>query len=99
LSADEANLPATSGPGIQLPEVEHHSSDDSRAVPWWDTAIAEPGEPQLDQIGISGAPGYGIIANLRLAMRLNQRFGARRVQLIGVGAIAAVVVLLILLAR
>jgi hypothetical protein len=75
VSAAERGLGATDGPGLSLPESSTVSSVQG-PVAWWDTAVPEPGEPSIVDIGASGMAGYSLLRELRMAHRVRERFGA-----------------------
>ena len=73
LSPEERALPATSGPGLVLPERATHLDDRYGPADWWDTSVPQPGEPTLKDIGLSGVAGYELIREIRMINRLGQR--------------------------
>ena len=72
LTAEERTLPATAGPGLTLPEKSGGVDGRPGPVAWWDTAVPNPGEPTIADIGISGYQGYEIIRGVRLAQRVSR---------------------------
>ena len=73
LSVEERTLPATAGPGLELPGKTGPGADGLGPAAWWDTAVPQPGEPTIADIGIGGVTGYEIVREARLANRLAQR--------------------------
>jgi hypothetical protein len=95
LSGDERALRATAGPGLLLPGKSSGPDGQPGPVAWWDTAIPEPGEPTLADVGISGAQGYALIRQMRLMNRVHQR---RPLRWLATLALAGVILVLVLLA-
>jgi hypothetical protein len=59
---------------LELPGKTDPVADRLGPVTWWDTAVPQPGEPTVADIGIAGVTGYEIVREARLANRLTQRW-------------------------